>query len=259
MKCGLNFDKLLSFSLGELDEKEAESVHLHLGRCPDCRRELEAIDRLSSGLSSLPEVQPDDRSWASLRDSLEREQAESIAFTLWFIRLVRRPLVAGSLFLLAASIGALFLMRAQRGGDPEMHVGVEEMGSIIAHRDLSDDDLRNAMELYLNDSEKIVEESLICADSGDAARWRSLKRHVASRDMLYRALYLREKIPGPELGQGVYREGKAGHLALIEDSIRLLRAIDEHSPEALARDGERIEKEIGKLDLLNRLGKEGYR
>ncbi len=254
MKCDLDFDKLLAYSLGELDLKEAAELKRHTDRCEKCGRELKKIKELALAISDLPEVKPDERVLISLKGSLEQGQAISIATTLWLLRLLRRPAVLAPLIFLVALLVVLRITSDRQAGEPGRQIAVEEMGSRFAHKDLRDEDLRDILHSYLTDSERIASEALRYSASGQEADWRLLKAEIAETDMIYRALFLRKrlsdkdrlKVPGSEAEEGNQR-------ALVDDTLDLFRAISDRSPEALVEEGNRLKTKVESIDLLSRL------
>ena len=264
MKCTLDYDKILAYSLGYLDGEEAELVSRHSASCPRCTRELMAMDAISRGLSALPRIEPGAERWGELRTALERERRPgAIALLASLVHGLRRPAVAAGAILLL--LCALVLRLSTRRETIPAHTGtaIEEMGSRIAHARPGDQGFSDAMDSYLNDARTIVSGLPACAASGDSGCWSSLKEKIIESDMLYRATCLREQLAAPSRGM---RGGGAPHQAggdesrtLVDDLISIFRAISERSPERLVSEGGALENEIKRLDLLNRLGKGGGR
>lgn len=260
MKNHPGFDILLDHSLGELGKQQEDAVRGHLAGCPDCRRELDAIGRLSSGFASLPQVEPGENVWPSLSESIGRERAGNLVLLLWAARLMRRPAVYGAISVLLVGSAALYLAARERHAPREADIAVVEMGSKIAHGGPGHEDLRSALESYYADSGEIVEEALRCAARGNEADFSILRDRIPENDLLYRASQLRERLstrsPG-DAGSAAPASEVSAHLALIADSAMFIRLLAGRSPEALARHGERIRFEAERMRLMERLRKGG--
>lgn len=256
MNCHPCFDKILSYALGETEGGEREEVRRHLDSCASCGRELRSFETLSAGLSSLPRVEPGAELWERVETAAREEEAFRAGSTVWLFRLLARPAVAAAA-LLVAGLFIFFAWHGPRKQVPDEAVGVAEMGSKIAHADLASRELRAALDAYLDDVRSVISESAECAAFRDAGRWRKLKEKIAKRDMVYRGLMLRARLS--EMKGSGEEEGRAGDLAIIEDSVRLMRWISESAPEALSS-GTRMEARAREMeDLARRLGEGGGR
>jgi len=253
MNCHVAFDTILSYALGELDEGSAREVEAHLASCPQCGREFEAARALASGLEDLPKIQPDPRLWSALERSLEEGGAGRAGLASAVLGFLKRPVAVGSAAALAACAVLLLWTMTRESTPPSSGVSVVEMGSKFARRSLARQDLHDAVTAFLDDARGIITDAAECAGAGDAERWRALKERAAASDMLYRALYLGERLEGMSEPEQIRRR------ALIADSADLFRFIGERSPEALAAGRQEVEREIARVDLLRRLQKEGSR
>jgi hypothetical protein len=162
---------------------------------------------------------------------------------------LKRPAVAMVALLLVCAIGGYLFMRRE-SVPARRDIVVEEMGSTIAHTRPGDRGLGDVLDSYLNDSRALIAGALLCAAAADAGCWKELALKIAEKDMLYRGIWLRERLPRPSEGG---RVESVKTRALIGDSSKIFRAINEHSPERLTGMGSALGKEITRMDLLNRL------
>lgn len=250
MKCALDYDKILAYRLGELEGTEAEEVERHIASCPLCARELTATDGILRGLAELPRMAPDAAGWAELRNIIEHKRQPGLIQLLYALAHgLRKPAVAGGALLLVCAIGGyLFIKRepvpARTG------IAVEEMGSTIAHTRPGDRGFGDALDSYLDDSQALVARISRCAASADAGCWKDLAMKIADGDMLYRGIWLSERLSRPS---GASRPESIKARALIDDSLGIFRAISEQSPERLLSTGSAMGEELTRMDLLNRL------
>lgn len=250
MKCALDYDKILAYCLGALPVGEAEGVERHAASCPRCARELAATDGLLKGLAGLPRMEPGANRWVDLRGAIERErQPGAIRFLETLVYALRKPAVAAAALLLLCAIGGYLFMRRE-SVPPRTGIAVEEMGSTIAHKRPGERGFDAALDSYFDDSRDLVAGVARCAASGDAGCWKDIKKKIAENDMLYRGIWLNERLSQPS---GPPRTESAGARALIDDSLGIFRAVSEQSPERLAGAGKALEKEIARMELLNRL------
>lgn len=253
MKCALDYDKILAYRLGELAGREAEEVEHHIASCPRCAQELAATDGLLEGLAKLPVMEPGAERWTELRGAIEREwQPGMIRLLSALARGLRRPVVAAAVLLLVCALGGYVFMRRE-SAPTRTEIAVEEMGSTIARTRPAERGFDDALDSYLDDSRLLVAGVLRCTASGDAGCWRGLTARIAENEMLYRGIWLSERLSRPS--DQPRREGVRMR-ALVDDSLGLFRAISEQSPERLAGAGDSFAKEIDRMDLFNRL-KEG--
>jgi hypothetical protein len=259
----MDFDTLLAFSLGELGEQGAKEVAQHAGQCERCQRELQAMKSLTSELARLPEVMPDDRAFFSLRERIERRQAAPAAVLLWMFNFMRRPLTMAATIFLVVALAAFSLMRSHRAPDPAREAAVAEMGSKIARWDMKDGELSDALHSYLSDIGHAVTEALHCSSLPGEDCWRNLKAEILQKDMIYRALMLRERLSetygGDRLREPTLETAEFDPMLIIDDSLRILRSINERSPESLVRERDRFKTDIEKTHLVNYIEKGGIR
>jgi hypothetical protein len=250
MKCALDYDKILAYCLGELSGIEAEEVKRHIASCPRCQRELKAADDISMGFTELPRMAPDAARWVELRGAIEREQRPGVIRLLSALaHSFRKPVVAGAALLLTFAVGGYLFMRREPV-TAHREIAVEEMGSTIAHMHPGNRGFGEALDSYLDDSRALVAGASRCAASEDAGCWRDLSTKIVESDMLYRGIWLSERLSRPS-GASLTENAKAR--SLIEDSLGVFRAINEQSPERLIDTGSALGKEITRMDLLNRL------
>lgn len=234
MNCPIDSDTIIACCLGELDDLRAGEVRRHAGSCERCGRELRAFASLCGALDALPRVEPDGRLWGAILARVERTRP----LLPW------RPAVAAAAAAIAVALGYVFTREAPR---PPAGVAVEEMGSRFAHRRIDGGDLSASLRTYLGDARAFIDEALACG--GDRDRWRALKERAAERDMVYRALWLRERLIAGEGRRG----GGEEDFALVDDLLRILRLVSDRPAEALAADREAIGREIEDMDLPRRL------
>jgi hypothetical protein len=264
MKCTLDCDRIIAYRLGELSGREADDVGRHIAGCPRCSQELAAMDAICRGLSELPRIEPGTERWGELSHALDRErQARETAILGFLARVLRRPAVAAGAFLLLLCALIVHLSTRRESIPAHTDTGIEEMGSKIAHARPGEPGFSNAMDSYISDARTIIAEIPACAASSNAGCWSGLREDILERDMLYRAIYLREQLSSASRampGGGMPQRAGADELrTLIDDLSGIFRAISERSPESLTREGGVLENEMKRMDLINRLVKGGSR
>ncbi len=256
MKCTLDYDKILAYRLGELSGREAEEVERHIASCPRCARELTATDGILRGFIELPRMEPDAARWVGLHGAIERERRPAVIRLLSTLAYsLKRPVVAAAALLVICALGG-YLFTRRESVPARTEVAIEEMGSTIAHTRPGDRGFSDALDSYLDDSLALVAVASRCAASADAGCWRELTLKIAESDMLYRGIWLSERLSRPS---------EASHAesvkirALIDDSLGIFRAISGQSPERLIGTGNAMGDKITRMDLLNRLRERGGR
>jgi len=97
---------------GRLDPEHERLLSEHLAACPDCRRELEALQATVAGLREIPPVEPPADLARSVRARLERPSLPVLAWQVLSLPQTRVAVAAG----IALVIGFLSLREmAQRG------------------------------------------------------------------------------------------------------------------------------------------------
>lgn len=86
MNCQRIQENLIEYQDGSMPTAEAHAIRLHLSGCPDCRRELAALQEITRGLDALAEPpQPSARlreQFDAMLDAYEREPISSKPFAL---------------------------------------------------------------------------------------------------------------------------------------------------------------------------------
>lgn len=250
MKCTLDYDKILAYRLGELAGPEAEGVERHIASCPLCARALKATDGIFKGIAELPRIEPDKAGWMGLRSAIEHERRPGVIRLLSaFAYNPGRPALATVALLLLCAMGAYLFIRRE-SAPAHREIAVEEMGSTIARAHPGDRRLGDALDSYLDDSRALVAGASRCAASEDVGCWRELTMKITERDMLYRGIWLSERLSRSSKAS---RAENVKARALIDDSLGIFRAISKQSPERITSTGSAMGKEITRMDLLNRL------
>jgi hypothetical protein len=113
----IDFDSLQDYREGLLSPGMEESARAHLGKCPECQRELEALDALLEGLGEVPlEAQPSRDLWPQIEWRIGAETGSAKADpkkALWAARknvtLAAWQLMAASLAMAVISGGAVWV------------------------------------------------------------------------------------------------------------------------------------------------------
>jgi predicted anti-sigma-YlaC factor YlaD len=73
MRCEDVRELLPEYSVGALKRKVARRIGNHLETCPDCRDELDALERAIKMVEELPMEMPPERIWRSIAVQIEAE------------------------------------------------------------------------------------------------------------------------------------------------------------------------------------------
>ncbi|MEA3403277.1 MAG: zf-HC2 domain-containing protein [Armatimonadota bacterium] len=108
MRCTEVRARLAEYQLGALDEAESAAVERHLQSCPECRAELEALERLDALLEPMERVEAPAGLWAEVQARMApRQRGVWRSLAQWWRQSPRPALAAAAALVLA--VGGLWL------------------------------------------------------------------------------------------------------------------------------------------------------
>jgi anti-sigma factor (TIGR02949 family) len=117
MNCNEISQLLGAYLDGELEETLRPEVEKHLGDCPDCRKEADAIADFSSLVrTTMPTYKAPSKLKAKIRTSLRKESAPESNWFFWF----RRPLIYAAAILVLGFVLASVLRTFAPNKDQEL-------------------------------------------------------------------------------------------------------------------------------------------
>ncbi len=141
MKCDWVRQNILFYVYNELEDDARYEVEQHLGRCPECARELKATRKLHATLSQMPVEEPTPNLLAASRMRLQEALETTRHGGLWrrlilepalWLRQIRMaPALAAAIFIVGfgGGIGATYNFLTSVRGDPGVVTGSLGTGS----------------------------------------------------------------------------------------------------------------------------------
>lgn len=130
-------ENLSAFLDGECSGKDRERVKVHLGECPSCAKEKEALEKAWECLSLLPEANPGAAFDKALFERLGREEGPPPG--RGFIRFVASKIFSLKFAALAASVVVLISLALFYNPEPAVVIPVKTENEIIAVLDVLED------------------------------------------------------------------------------------------------------------------------
>lgn len=123
MRCSKIQDKLVEYAYGDLTERSARIIALHVSTCPRCRHDFQETRALLFMTSRCGDVEPPEQAYVALRSQVERSfrNRRSRISMLW------RPATAYA----AVAAIALFAVISGVGNRMEI-VRLERMNSLLS-------------------------------------------------------------------------------------------------------------------------------
>jgi len=120
--------QLSAYLDGELDPSEVRAVEAHLAGCAICREDLAALRQVKRWLGRLPEVEPSEAVWQSLRRRITAEEhrpAPAGALLDTVRAAFRRPAVAAVAAVLVVLLVAIPLVKGRIDRLQAADIGVD--------------------------------------------------------------------------------------------------------------------------------------
>jgi hypothetical protein len=251
-------DILLALLRRELAPEPEKRTLEHLKGCARCRRDYAVWQRIEAALSHLPAVTPRKHVWETIKASVPHAERPAHAFFERLAAQFGKPALAGALALIILASLLIHSLVSRYGNPPEREIGIAEMGSTIARRNLADRDIASELPVYFSDCKRLLDTITDPAQSDTPTAWKEIKKEIISHEMLYRTLYLRDKLPRDHL-ESCPKEEVASIVGLFDDLEKIFQYINNRSAGQLVKEQDEIIDAVKAAHLCTRLQERGSR
>jgi hypothetical protein len=246
-KCVMSKTRRNDLLAGE-PEGRRKAMAEHLDKCPECRTETEAVERL---LQETEAVRAEIRAAAAVVDwkdlpgliadramaaSRKPERAPSRPWG-WLLPLGMRPALAGLIAGLVVGAAAMYFVLRAPGSRPDQDLGFHASGEFLDRAEL-EMARRNTLD-YLEKSQYVLLDVFESAGEGSAAS--AALRSGQTRDLLARKKYLNGQLERFQMAKAK---------AICDQIEVLFRELSDISEEMSAAELERIRDFVEKRQLL---------